>query len=358
MRKIPVGVLGATGIVGQRFVTLLENHPWFDVVAVAASPRSAGKLYKEAVSDRWKLEQHIPEYVRDMKLLAVEDDLSTIEKSVRLVFSALDMEKDEIKRIEEAYAFRGIAVVSNNSAHRWTEDVPMIMPELNHEHTDLIALQRKHRGWDRGLIVVKPNCSLQSYLPIIHALAEFVPQQIAVTTLQAISGAGKNFHDWPEMVDNCIPFISGEEEKTEKEPLKILGMIDDGKIILKEKLAISATCIRVAVADGHMASVSVKFKTKPTLQQIVNAVQQYNYPLKDLNLPSSPQQFIHYFSNENRPQTHLDRNLGNGMSISCGRFREDDILDWKFVSLSHNTIRGAAGGAILTAELLKAKELL
>jgi aspartate-semialdehyde dehydrogenase len=355
MKKINVGILGATGMVGQRFVTLLESHPWFAVTVLAASPRSAGKTYEEAVSGRWKLNCAVPQSVRQMRLLTVEDDMQTIAADVSLVFSALDMEKNDIKRIEEAYAESGIAVISNNSAHRWTPDVPMIMPEINPQHTDLISIQQKKRGWQKGFIVVKPNCSLQSYLPVIHALKEFGPEQISVTTLQAISGAGKTFSDWPEMVDNCIPFISGEEEKTEKEPLKILGRVTDEGIAAAASPNISATCIRVAVADGHMASVSVKFKQKPTHEQIKTAIEEYDNPIKELNLPSAPNPFIQYFGEDNRPQTRLDRELGSGMAISCGRFREDTYFDWKFIALSHNTIRGAAGGAILTAELLKAK---
>lgn len=358
MRKVRVGILGATGMVGQRFISLLENHPWFDVVAVAASPRSAGKTYQEAVSGRWKLNQPIPEYVRAMKLFSVGADLIPVVQQVDLVFSALDMEKDEIKRTEEAYARAGVAVVSNNSAHRWTPDVPMIMPEINHQHTDIIPVQQKNHGYTTGFIVVKPNCSLQSYLPVVHALAAYEPYEISVTSLQAISGAGKTFTDWPEIVDNCIPFISGEEEKTEQEPLKILGSITNEQIKKSDVLVISATCIRVAVADGHMANVSVRFRKKPTREQIIEAIEQFDNPLKQFSLPSAPEPFIHYFSKDNRPQTHLDRDLGNGMAISYGRLREDKLADWKFISLSHNTIRGAAGGAILTAELLKAKNLI
>ena len=358
MRKIPVGVLGATGMVGQRFVTLLENHPWFDVVILAASPRSAGKPYQEAIGENWRIDVPMPVYSKKMNVYAVEDDASFIAKKVRLVFCALDMEKDEIRAIEDKYGARGVAVISNNSANRNTSDVPMIMPEINPDHADLIKTQRKRRGWDKGLIVVKPNCSLQSYLPIIHGLSEFGPEKIEVTTLQAISGAGKTFVSFPEMLDNCIPFISGEEEKTEREPLRILGSLTNGGIKLKEGLQISATCIRVAVSDGHMASVSVKFKKKPTLSQIIASLKKYKNPIAHLNLPSCPNPFIRYFSEDDRPQTNIERNLGNGMTISCGRFREDPVFDWKFVSLSHNTIRGAAGGAILTAELLLAKKLI
>ena len=358
MRKIPVGILGATGMVGQRFVTLLESHPWFEVVILAASPRSSGKTYQKAVGENWRIDVPMPAYAKKMKVYAVENDMPLISQKVRLVFCALDMEKEEIKALENAYAKAGVAVVSNNSAHRWTVDVPMIIPEINPGHTDLIKVQRKRRGWDKGLIVVKPNCSVQSYIPIIYALSEFGPTQVEVTTLQAISGAGKTFTSWPEMLDNAIPFISGEEEKTEKEPLKILGTVTKEDVESKKGIQISATCIRVAVSDGHMVSVAVKFRKKPTLRQIVRAIKNYKNPIADLGLPSAPNPFIHYFSEDNRPQTNMDRNIGNGMAISCGRFREDPIFDWKFVSLSHNTIRGAAGGAILTAELLLAKKLI
>lgn len=355
MKKIPVGILGATGMVGQRFVTLLENHPWFEVVILAASPRSAGKSYAEAVADRWRLPTPTPAYAKRMHVYSVEADLPEIAKQVRLVFSALEMEKDAIKSLEMAYASHGVAVVSNNSAHRWTGDVPMIMPEINPEHTDLIYEQRKRRGFDTGFVVVKPNCSLQSYIPVIYALRKFSPTTIEVTTLQAISGAGKTFVSWPEMVDNCIPYIGGEEEKTEQEPLKILGTVKNASLVLAKRPRISATCIRVAVADGHMASVAVKFVKKPTLQEIIASLTGYNNPIEQYGLPSAPKEFLHYFTEENRPQTNLDRDLGRGMAISCGRFREDPLVGWKFVSLSHNTIRGAAGGAVLTAELLKAK---
>ena len=358
MKKIPVGVLGATGMVGQRFVSLLENHPWFEVVILAASPRSAGKTYQKAVGKNWRIDVPMPAYSKKMNVYSVEEDASHIAKKVRLVFCALDMEKEEIKAIEDEYAAKGVAVVSNNSANRMTSDVPMIMPEINPDHADLIKIQRKRRGWDKGLIVVKPNCSVQSYIPIIHALSEFGPGQIEITTLQAISGAGKTFESWPEMRDNSIPFILGEEEKTEREPLKILGSVVNEGIKTKKDLQISATCIRVAVTDGHMVSVAAKFKKKPTLKQIIRSLKQYKNPIAHLNLPSYPNPFIHYFAEENRPQTNLDRNLGGGMAISCGRFREDPVFDWKFVSLSHNTIRGAAGGAILTAELLHAKKFI
>ena len=305
------------------------------------------------------MKNSIPNKIKKMIVKVVEDDFDEIVKKVDLVFSAIDMEKKKIKEIEERYASAGIAVVSNNSAHRWTEDVPMIMPELNENHLPLIDIQRKNRGWKKGLLVVKPNCSLQSYLPVIYALKKFEPQVVSVTTLQAISGAGKNFESWPEMVDNCIPFIGGEEEKTEKEPLKILGSIKGKKIELAKNINISATCIRVPVLDGHMASVCVKFRKNPSLSQIKTAIKNFRNPLSKLNLPSAPKQFIRYFSEDNRPQIRLDRDYANGMGITCGRFREDLACgDWKFVALSHNTIRGAAGGAILNAELLYKKGYL
>ena len=357
-KKIRVGILGGTGMVGQRFISLLENHPWFNVVVVAASPQSAGKKYEEVMKGRWAMKAAIPKNVKSITVKAVEEDFNEIVKDIDLVFSAIDMDKQKIKEVEERYAAAGVAVVSNNSAHRWTEDVPMIMPELNSNHLDIIDIQRKNRGWDRGLLVVKPNCSLQSYLPVIYALEKFGPKVISVTTLQAISGAGKTFEMWPEMVDNCIPFIGGEEEKTEKEPLKILGSIRGKKIVTKKNINISATCIRVACSDGHMASVSVKFKKKPTKKQIIDAIENFKNPLAGLDLPSAPKKFIKYFSEDNRPQTKLDRDYEKGMGITCGRFREDASFDWKFVALSHNTIRGAAGGAILIAELLYKKGYL
>jgi aspartate-semialdehyde dehydrogenase len=356
--KIKVGILGATGMVGQRFISLLEKHPWFDVVLLAASPRSAGKKYEEAIRRRWSMKKPISKKIGKIIIKSVEGDFDKIVKEVDLVFSAIDMSKEKIKKVEERYASAGIAVVSNNSAHRWTEDVPMIMPELNENHLSLIDIQRKQRGWKKGLLVVKPNCSLQSYLPVIYALRQFEPQIVSVTTLQAISGAGKTFETWPEMTDNCIPFIGGEEEKTEKEPLKILGSIRGKKIELAKNIDISATCIRVAVSDGHMASVFVKFKKKTSLSQIKKAIHNFKNPLAKLKLPSAPKKFIKYFSEDNRPQTKLDRDYENGMGITCGRFREDKDLSWKFVALSHNTIRGAAGGAILVAELLYKKGYL
>lgn len=356
MNKIPVGVLGATGMVGQRFITLLENHPFFEVVVVAASPRSAGKSYKEAVEGRWVMEEDIPQAVSNLTVYEVSSDAEKITEKVKLVFSALDMEKDQIKQIEERYASLGCAVVSNNSAHRWTEDVPIIIPEINPNHLELIDTQRKNHNWT-GFIIVKPNCSIQSYVPLLTPLMQFNPSKLLVTTFQAVSGAGETMDNWPEMEDNAIPYISGEEEKSEKEPLKVWGEIKNGKIEQALSPLISATCVRAPISDGHLASVSVKFEKKPTREQILESWRNFN-PLAGLNLPSAPNPFITVFEEEDRPQTALDRELGNGMGISVGRLREDGILDYKFVGLSHNTIRGAAGGAILTAELLKAKGYL
>lgn len=354
MKKLKVGILGATGMVGQRFVALLANHPWFEIVSVAASPKSAGRPYEDAVKNRWGLESEIPQQVRTLKVLSVVD-LKKIAQRADLVFCALDMDKEEIKKIEVAYANEGVAVVSNNSAHRWIEDVPMIMPEINPHHLKLIEIQRKNRGWKKGLIVVKPNCSIQSYVSILTALKRFIPLEVRVVSLQAISGAGKTFESWPEMVDNVIPFIDGEEEKSEKEPLKIWGEVKNDKIVLAQQPQISATCIRVPVSDGHMASVSVTFAEKPSKIDIISAMQQFRNPIEKLRLPSSPKQFIRYFEEANRPQTRLDRNFEHGMGITMGRLEEDKNFDWRFIALSHNTIRGAAGGAILTAELLVKK---
>ncbi|QQG40978.1 MAG: aspartate-semialdehyde dehydrogenase [Candidatus Levyibacteriota bacterium] len=354
MVKIPVGILGATGMVGQRFVTLLKNHPWFTVACVAASAKSAGKYYKEAVENRWVMKEKIPDEIARLSVCAVENDMNRIAKQVSFVFSALDMEKETIKVIENNFASRDIPVISNNSAHRWTEDVPMIIPEINANHLSIISAQQKHHGWKKGFIVVKPNCSIQSYVPLLTPLMQFQPKKIAVTTLQAVSGAGKTLASWPEMQENVIPYIGGEEEKSEKEPMKIWGKVENGTIKIAKEQEISATCIRVPVNDGHMASVFVSFAKKPTREQILAAWKSFD-PLKNLDLPSAPHPFITVFEEDNRPQTHLDRDLGNGMGISVGRLREDKIFDYKFIGLSHNTIRGAAGGAVLTAELLKAK---
>ncbi|MBI5135386.1 aspartate-semialdehyde dehydrogenase [Candidatus Uhrbacteria bacterium] len=354
-QKIPVGILGATGMVGQRFVTLLAKHPWFEISALGASSASAGKPYDQAIGNRWALVEPMPDAVKQMPVYAVDQDLVTIASKVKLVFCAIDLDADAIRSIEDGYAKAGVAVVSNNSANRWTADVPMIMPEVNPHHLDMIPVQRNHRGWNTGFIVVKPNCSIQCYVPILEAWKQFEPQQLRVSTYQAISGAGKTFATWPEMVDNVIPYIGGEEEKSEKEPLKIWATIVDGEFILSETPRISAQCIRVSASDGHFATLNVLFKGSPTKQQLLDAIRNFPNPLSDLKLPSAPEPFITYFDEENRPQTKLDRNIDHGMGISMGRLREDPLGGWKCVSLSHNTIRGAAGGAVLIAELLVAK---
>lgn len=351
MKKIKVGILGATGMVGQRLITLLVDHPWFEISVLAASNKSSGLTYSEAVKNRWKLNIPLPGQVKKIRCLDVVSDIAKYSPEVSLVFSALNLDREGIKNLENTLAETGLAVISNNSAHRFTPDVPMVIPEINPGHLKLINIQRKKRGI-KGFIVVKPNCSIQSYLPVICALKKFGPQKIIVTTLQAISGAGKTFSDWPEMTDNVIPYIGGEEEKTEKEPLRILGSFKNGEIIASSLPVVSATCIRVPVSDGHQASVSVKFKNNPSLGQITDAIVLFNRSVITKGLPSSPNRFIHYFSQNDRPQTRLDRDLENGMAISVGRFREDAVLDWKFISLSHNTLRGAAGGGVLTAELL------
>lgn len=354
-RKIPVGILGATGMVGQRFITLLQDHPYFEVVAVAASPNSAGKRYSEAIKGRWvMIGQKIPEAVMAMTVQDVQADMKDIASRVRLVFCAVDMDKDKTRQVEEAYADEGVAVVSNNSANRWTKDVPMILPEINPEHLELIDIQRKNRGWKQGLIVVKPNCSIQSFTPHISALMEYEPTDIIVSTYQAVSGAGKTLQNWPEMEDNVIPFIPGEQKKSREEPLRIWGRLNDGEIQIASEPRISASCVRVPVSVGHLATVVAKFKNRPTRQQILDAWRKFN-PLAELNLPSAPNPFIKYFEEMGRPQTALDRNLSNGYGISAGQLEEDEVLDWKFIGLSHNTIRGAAGGSILTAELLVKK---
>lgn len=353
--KIPVAILGATGGVGQRFVQLLENHPWFEIVCLAASERSSGKTYKEAVGARWMLDTAIPSNVQGKVVLEVEKDMLKIAKSVKLAFCALEMNNDLIKKIEEKYASLGIAIVSNNSAHRWTKDIPMIIPEVNPEHAQLIDVQRKNRNWGKGLISVKPNCSIQSYVSILTALQKFKPIKVHVVSLQAISGAGKTFKTWPEMIDNAIPYIQAEEEKSEKEPLKIWGFIKDNKLQFAEEPSISATCIRIPTSNGHLASVSVSFSIKVSKQQILDEVALYKSKISQLRLPSAPKQFITYFDQDDRPQVKLDRDLANGMGISMGRLRPDIHFDWKFIALSHNTIRGASGGAILLAELLVKK---
>ena len=353
-QKLRVGILGATGMVGQRFISLLENHPWFEVVTVAASPRSAGKTYEEAVNGRWKMTTPMPEAVK--KLIVM--DLNEVEKvaaTVDFVFSAVDMTKDEIRAIEEKYAKTETPVVSNNSAHRWTPDVPMVVPEINPEHFDVIEYQKKRLGTTRGFIAVKPNCSIQSYAPVLTAWKEFEPYEVVATTYQAISGAGKTFKDWPEMEGNIIPYIGGEEEKSEKEPLRIWGKIEDGVIVPATEPKITCQCIRVPVLNGHTAAVFVKFRKKPTKEQLIEKLESFRGLPQELELPSAPKQFIRYMQEDNRPQVTMDVDYENGMGVSVGRIREDSIYDFKFVGLSHNTVRGAAGGALLCAETLKAK---
>ena len=352
--KLRVGILGGTGMVGQRFISLLENHPWFEVVLIAASPRSAGKTYEEAVGGRWKMTTPMPEAVKNLVVLDV-NEIEKIAAEVDFVFSAVDMTKDEIKAIEEAYAKAEVPVVSNNSAHRWTPDVPMVVPEINPDHMNVIEFQKKRLGTKRGFIAVKPNCSIQSYAPVLTAWAEFEPYEAVVSTYQAISGAGKTFKDWPEMIENIIPYIGGEEEKSEKEPLRIWGEIKDGVIAPADHIKITSQCIRVPVLNGHTASVFVKFKKQPTKEQLIEKLVNFKGVPQELELPSAPKQFIQYLEEDNRPQVTLDVDYEKGMGISVGRIREDSIYDWKFVGLSHNTVRGAAGGAVLCAELLKAQ---
>lgn len=349
--KLKVGILGGTGMVGQRFISLLENHPWFEVAAIAASPRSAGKTYEEAVGGRWKMDTPMPEAVKNLIVLNV-NDVEHVASQVDFVFSAVDMTKDEIKKIEEAYAKTETPVVSNNSAHRWTPDVPMMVPEINPEHMAVIEAQKKRLGTKRGFVAVKPNCSIQSYAPVLTAWKEFEPYEVVATTYQAISGAGKTFKTWPEMVDNVIPYIGGEDEKSENEPLKLWGHVEDGKIVNATLPVISAQCLRVACSDGHMAAVSVSFKKKPTIEQIKERWANYETEAQRLELPSAPKPFLQYFEDPSRPQTRLDRDFQNGFGVSIGRLREDKLFDYRFVCLSHNTVRGAAGGGILTAELL------
>ena len=352
--KLKVGILGGTGMVGQRFIALLENHPWFEVTTIAASPRSAGKNYEDAVGDRWKMDTPMPEAVKNIKVMNV-NEVEAVASQVDFVFSAVDMSKDEIKKIEEEYAKTETPVVSNNSAHRWTPDVPMMVPEINPEHVAVIEAQKKRLGTKRGFIAVKPNCSIQSYAPVLTAWKEFEPYEVVATTYQAISGAGKTFKDWPEMVGNIIPYIGGEEEKSEKEPLRLWGEVKDGEIVPATSPVITCQCIRVPVLNGHTAAVFVKFKKKPTKEQLIEKLTSFSGEPQALKLPSAPKQFIQYMEEDNRPQVTLDVDYENGMGISVGRLREDTVYDWKFVGLSHNTVRGAAGGAVLCAELLKAK---
>ena len=353
--KLKVGILGGTGMVGQRFITLLENHPWFDVVLVAASGRSAGRLYEEAVEGRWKMQTPMPEFVKKMSVYDMDKDFDEIVSKVDFVFCAVNMPKNEIKALEERYAKAEVPVVSNNSANRWTPDVPMILPEVNPEHTKVIEAQKKRLGTTRGFVAVKPNCSIQSYAPVLTAWKEFEPYEVVATTYQAISGAGKTFKDWPEMVGNIIPYIGGEEEKSEKEPLRIWGKIEDGVIVPATTPVITCQCIRVPVLNGHTAAVFVKFKKNPTKEQLIEKLVSYKGVPQELELPSAPKQFIQYLEEDNRPQVSMDVDFEHGMGISVGRLREDTVYDWKFVGLSHNTVRGAAGGAVLCAELLKAQ---
>ena len=353
-KKLRVGILGATGMVGQRFISLLENHPWYEVVTVAASPRSAGKTYEEAVGGRWKMTTPMPEAVKKLVVINVIE-VEKLPASVDFVFSAVDLTKDEIRAIEEEYAKTETPVVSNNSAHRWTPDVPMVVPEVNPEHFDVIEFQKKRLGTTRGFIAVKPNCSIQSYAPVLTAWMEYEPYEVVATTYQAISGAGKTFKDWPEMEGNIIPYIGGEEEKSEQEPLRIWGHIENGQIVKATSPVITCQCIRVPVLNGHTAAVFVKFRKKPTKEQLIEKLVNFKGIPQELELPSAPKQFIQYLEEDNRPQVSLDVDFEHGMGISVGRLREDTVYDYKFVGLSHNTVRGAAGGAVLCAELLTAK---
>lgn len=351
MEKYRVGIVGATGMVGQRFISLLKDHPWFEVNCVAASARSAGKTYREAVGERWAFAWEIPEKVAGMTVVDAAD-IDEVSKHVDFVFCAVDMKKDEIRALEEAYAKHEIPVVSNNSACRGIEDVPMVVPEINADHLAVIEAQKKRLGTKSGFIAVKPNCSIQSYVPALTPLLDFEPEKVSVCTYQAISGAGKTFKTWPEMVDNVIPYIGGEDEKSENEPLKLWGHVEDGKIVNATLPVISAQCLRVACSDGHMAAVSVSFKKKPTIEQIKERWANYETEAQRLELPSAPKPFLQYFEDPSRPQTRLDRDFQNGFGVSIGRLREDKLFDYRFVCLSHNTVRGAAGGGILTAELL------
>ena len=352
--KLKAGIIGATGMVGQRFITLIANHPYFEISVLAASASSSGKLYKDAVSGRWKMSEPIPDNIAEMTVFNASD-IERIKKNADFVFCAVEMPKDEIRRLEEAYAKAELPVVSNNSAHRWTDDVPMVIPEINGDHFTVIEAQRKRLGTKKGFIAVKPNCSIQSYVPALQPLVEYGIKAVSVCTYQAISGAGKTFETFPDIADNIIPFIGGEEEKSEKEPLKIWGSVDDGKIISASAPAISAQCVRVPVSDGHLAAVSVSFDKKPSVDEIIKAWAEYKGEPQILGLPHAPEQFITYIDQPNRPQTALDRDIYSGMGVTVGRLREDNIFDYKFICLSHNTLRGAAGGAVLTAELLYKK---
>lgn len=350
--KLRVGIIGGTGMVGQRFITLLADHPWFQISYIGASQRSVGKRYDQAVGDRWSQSVPIPKSVSAMTVQSATD-INLISKNVDFVFCAVDMDKKEIMKLEEDYAKAEIPVISNNSAHRQTPDVPMVIPEINHQHIQIIEAQKKRLGTNKGFIAVKPNCSIQSYVPALHALQKYQPKRVAVCTYQAISGAGKTFETWPEMIDNVIPYIGGEEEKSEQEPMKIWGRIENGRIINANQPVISAQCLRVPVLDGHMAAVFVDFEQKPSPEQMIGCWNSYSGRPQELKLPLAPQQFIQYMPEENRPQTKLDRDYERGMGVTIGRLRPDHNYQYKFVCLSHNTLRGAAGGAVLIAELLK-----
>lgn len=355
-KRYKVGIIGATGMVGQRFVSLLHDHPWFDITVLAASPRSAGKTYEEALDGRWVMKTDLPEMVKSMIVMDAQADIEKIASLVDFVFCAVDMKKDEIKALEEAYAKAECPVVSNNSAHRFTPDVPMLVPEINGKHCDVIAAQKERLGTMRGFIAVKSNCSLQSYVPALYPLDEkYGVEDVLVCTYQAISGAGKTFDRWPEMVDNVIPYIGGEEEKSEKEPLKIWGKVENGEIVPAAMPRFTAQCLRVPVSDGHMAAVFVRFKNKPSKEEIIEVWKNFSGRPQELQLPHAPKQFLNYFTEDNMPQTKLHRDLEGGMAVSIGRLREDTQYDYKFVCLSHNTLRGAAGGAVLAAELLCAE---
>ena len=353
-----VGIIGATGMVGQRFIELLENHPWFKVTVLAASGRSAGKSYRDAVGSKWVMEREIPENVANITVMDATKDAEKIAKSVDFVFCAVNMKKDEIKALEERYAKLECPVISNNSAHRHTSDVPMIIPEINPEHLAVIDFQRKRLGTKRGFIAVKSNCSIQSYVPALHPLKKYGITKVLATTYQAISGAGKTFETWPEMVDNLIPYIGGEEEKSELEPLKVWGEVKNGEIIDAKEPSITTQCLRVPVSNGHTAAVFVSFKNKPSTEEIKDAWKNFKGEPQELELPHAPKQFLHYFEEDDRPQSRLDRMLEGGMAVSVGRLRPDTQYDYKFVSLSHNTLRGAAGGGVLLAELLAKKGYL
>ena len=355
MKQYNVGIIGCTGMVGQRFITLMENHPWFRLTALAASARSAGKTYADAVAGRWALDVPMPEEAKDLVVLDAEKDAEQLAGMVDFCFCAVDMKKEEIRALEEKYARLECPIVSNNSAHRWTDDVPMVVPEINPDHLEVIAAQRRRLGTKRGFIAVKSNCSLQSYVPALHPLKKYGLEKILVCTYQAISGAGKTFARWPEMVDNCIPYIGGEEEKSEQEPLKLWGRVENGVIVNADSPAITAQCLRVPVSNGHMAAVFMRLRNKPTMDEIKARWAGFQGRAQELELPSAPKQFLHYFEEPDRPQTRLDRDLEGGMAISLGRLRPDSQYDYKFVGLSHNTLRGAAGGAVLLAELLCAK---